>query len=98
MMKRNFILSCKRAFSDVLEGVVLKIFLGASPHTPILHSLRPLVHPTFLWLAPPLSLTIALQWPFGKLGFFTFVKGVHIRNADLPVKSIRVEEQKLVFR
>ena len=35
---------------------------------------------------------------FGKLGFFTFVEGVYIVNIDLPVKSIRIEEQKMVFR
>ena len=36
--------------------------------------------------------------PFGKLGFFTFVEGVYIVSIDLPVKSIRIEEQKIVFR
>ena len=35
---------------------------------------------------------------FGKLGFFTFVEGVYIVNIDLPVKSIRIEKQKIVFR
>ena len=35
---------------------------------------------------------------FGKLGFFTFVEGVCIVNIDLPVKSIRIKKQKIVFR
>ena len=35
---------------------------------------------------------------FGKLGVFTFVEGVYIRNVDLPVKSIHIEKQKLLFR
>ena len=35
---------------------------------------------------------------FGKLGFFTFLEGVYIPNVDLPVKSIRIEKQKLMFR
>ena len=35
---------------------------------------------------------------FGKLGFFTFVEGVYIVNIDLPVKSVRIEKQKIVFR
>ena len=35
MMIATFIFCSKRAFSDGLEGVALKIFLEASPHTPI---------------------------------------------------------------
>ena len=31
----NYILFCKRAFSDVLEGVTSKIFLGTSHQTPV---------------------------------------------------------------
>ena len=37
MMNTNFILSCKRAFSDVLGGVVLKIFPGGKPPDPHFH-------------------------------------------------------------
>ena len=35
---------------------------------------------------------------FGKLGFFTFLEGVYVPNVDLPVNSIRIEKQKLMFR
>ena len=35
----NLISCSKRAFSDFLEGVALKIFLGTSPQTPIFHPL-----------------------------------------------------------
>ena len=34
---------------------------------------------------------------FDKLGFFTFVEDEYIPNVDLPVKSICIEKQKLVF-
>ena len=49
MLNTNFIIFCKRAFFDVLEGVVLQIVLGASSHTShvFICSVLLSVHPNF---------------------------------------------------
>ena len=90
IMNINFILSCKRSFSDVLEGVILKVFLGASPQTPIFPSLHSVVHPHFLvaGAAPDyISYRITLQY---ELHYITY------RNDSTILLQRCPEEQQTV--